>query len=47
MGSRDRWGRPWPDTGRFGGETDNLRNQALVRLTWGRVSTGRAESRER
>ncbi len=47
MGSRDRVGRPWPDTGEFGGGVGDLRNQALLRWTCGRVSTGRAESRAR
>jgi hypothetical protein len=47
MGSRDRWGHPWPDTVTFGGWVGDLRNQALLRLSCGRVSTGRADRRAR
>ncbi len=48
MGSRDPVGRPWPDTGQFGRPVGDLSGQAVLRAWfWGRVSTGRADSRAR
>lgn len=44
-------GRPWPDTADFGCSVGDLSSQAVLRVPlwtcWGRVSTGRAESRAR